>query len=352
MKRASLIAIVAVAAWAIAFSVWRTTPASYDFVALYASARLVATGHAAQLTDRDAILAVEHEARPERTRFLNNPNPPAVSALLAPLGLLPFDVAYPVMLTILVAALVAACLLLAPLVTREARGWLFLVAMLSPPTLIALVQGQTVPLILLAIALAMRAGGAWSGILLASTALRPQFLPLIALVAIVDRERRLPFVAGVALVALTSLALVGVAGMPGYLDLLTASAGELRPGDLGIAALLRRVAGGEDALQSIALSAVALVASAVLVLRAPREDRVPLAACLGLFAAPHALPHDGILAYPAVASAARTRAAARIWSGSGVLVSLLQQAGLPVASLWLLALALWRGRGRHSPTNF
>ncbi|MGH2491022.1 MAG: hypothetical protein ACRDF9_05885, partial [Candidatus Limnocylindria bacterium] len=135
------------AAWAIAFATWSVSPASFDFVALYSSARLVATGRASEVTDRNAILRMENETRPERTLFLNNPNPPVVSLLLAPLGFLPFEVAYAVMLTLLVAALAAAVMLLGALAPPEQRHRLFPFAMLAPPALIALVQGQTTPLI-------------------------------------------------------------------------------------------------------------------------------------------------------------------------------------------------------------
>jgi hypothetical protein len=344
VRRASLIAIVAAAAWSIAFVGWRTTPASFDFIALYASARLVATGHPSELGDRDAILAIEHETRPERTRFLNNPNPPAVSALLAPLGLLPYENAYAVMLTALVATLVATSFVLAPLVRREERAWLFPIAMLAPSSLIALIQGQTTPLILLAVAASLRARPGLSGLLLATTALRPQFLPLFALVALADRERRLPFLGGLLLIAVTSFALLGFAGIPGYIDLLTSSAAELRPGDLGIASLVRRLVGGEDALLSIALSGIALTAGAIAILRTPPERRTALATSWSLFAAPHALPHDGVLAYPAIATAARTAVATRVWAISGVAVSAIHQAGIPIASLWLLALSIWTSR--------
>lgn len=343
--------IAATAAWGIAFLGWRTSPASFDFIALYASARLVATGQAALVTDRDAILAVENATRPERTAFLNNPNPPAVSALLAPLGLLPFDVAYPAMLTLLVASLIASARLLAGLPVPGERPWLFAATLLAPPSLIALVQGQTTPLILLAVAGSLRAGPRWSGALLAATALRPQLLPLFALVALADRERRVPFVAGVTGVVAASLAVIGPSGVGGYLDLVGRSAAELRPGDLGVASLLRRAGGGEDALLSLTLSALALLAGAAVVLRAPRERRIAIASSWSIFAAPHALPHDGVVSYPAVADAARSRAAARAWAASGVAVSVIQIAGLPVASLWLLALSLWTARAPAGPTR-
>jgi glycosyl transferase family 87 len=341
VKRALVVATVAVIAWSIAFATWQSSPASYDFVALYASARLVATGHAADVTDRNSILAMETETRPERTRFLNNPNPPVVSLLLAPLGLLSFDAAYATMLAVLVAALVAAAFLLAPLAAADQRGRLFPFAMLAPPSLIALVQGQTTPLILLAVAASLRVSPRWSGLLLATTAMRPQFFPLFALVAVLDRERRWPFLAGVAAVVAVSFAVVGFAGIPGYIDLVTYSAAELRPVDMGVASLLRRFGAGEDALLSLLLSAVAMLAGAIMIVRERLAGRTVSASAWSLFAAPHALPHDAILCYPAVASRAQSTRATAWWVGTGMAVAVVHQAGLPIASIWLLALATW-----------
>jgi hypothetical protein len=339
--RALAILLVCAAAWGIAFATWSVAPASFDFIALYSSARLVATGHVADITDRQAILRMEHETLPERTVFLNNPNPPAVSLLLAPLGLLPFDVAYAVLLTMLVAALAAAALLLGALAPPEQSRRLFPFALLAPPALIALVQGQTTPLILLAVAGALRAPPRWSGLLLAVTAMRPQFLPLFAVAALLDRQRRWPFVAGVAAVVAVSFALVGPGGIPGYLDLVTYSAAELRPVDLGLASLIRRFGVGEDAVVSLAISAAALLAGAVAIIRQRGEDRVVRASTWSLFAAPHALPHDGILAYPTLGARSQTTRAAALWVVSGLAVAIVHQAGLPIASLWLLALAVW-----------
>jgi hypothetical protein len=344
VRRALAILVICAAAWAIAFATWSTSPASFDFVALYSSARLVATGRAAEVTDRGAILRMENETRPERTRFLNNPNPPVVSLLLAPLGLLPFEVAYAVMLTVLVAALAAATMLLGALAPPEQRHRLFPFAMLAPPALIALVQGQTTPLILLAVAGALRTPARWSGVLLGLIAMRPQFLPLFALVALLDRERRWPFVATVAALVLFSIALVGPAGIPGYIDLVTYSAAELRPVDLGLASLVRRFGAGEDAIVSLLISAVALVAGAVAIVRMRAEDRVERASTWSLFAAPHALPHDGILSYPTVAARSQTTRATALLIASGLAVSIVHQAGIPIASLWLIALALWPRR--------
>ncbi|HEY6958837.1 MAG TPA: glycosyltransferase family 87 protein [Candidatus Limnocylindria bacterium] len=340
MTRAIVCLGACVIAFAIAFAGWHASPASYDFLALYSSARLVATGHAADVADRDAILRVEHETRPERTLFLNNPNPPALSLVLAPLGALPFDVAYVLMLALLVAALAASAFLLAPLAPPGPRAWLFPFAMLAPASLIALVQGQTTPLVLLAIAASLRVAPRRSGLLVAAVAFRPQLLPIFAVVALVDRERRWPFVAGVTAIALVSLALIGPSGLPGYVDLVTSSAGELRPVDIGLPSLVRRVLGG-DAFVNLTVSAALMVIGAVAVMRLPRDTRVPAATAWSVLASPHALMHDGVIAYPAVAAVSRDTRGAAMWVGAGIGASIVQQAGLPVAALYLLALAIF-----------
>lgn len=346
MQRRVLAAVIATLAWGVAFATASSSPAAYDFVAIYASARLVATGQAAGVVDRDAILAAEHAALPERTEFLSNPNPPVVSLLLAPLGLLPYTIAYAVMLTLLVVALAGSAYLLAALVPADGRSRLYPFAMLAPTSLIALAEGQTTPLILLAIAAALRAPPRWSGALLGATALRPQFLPLFAVVALLDRERRWPFLGTVAALAGVSLALIGPSGVPGYLGLLSTSAAELRPVDIGLASLVRRFAGGEDAIASLALSAIALVIGAVTVARTARERRVAVASSWALVAAPHALLHDGVLCYPAVAAAARSARDTWRMLASGMLAGVVHQAGLPIASLWLVWLSLYaRVRG-------
>src|SRR5439155_3321385 len=215
-------------------------------------------------------------------------------------------------------------------------------AILAPPSLIALAEGQTTPFVLLAVAASLRAPPLWSGALLGLTAFRPQFLPLFALVAILERRRAIGFVAATAAVALVSLATVGVEGMRRYPDLLTRIAAELRPGELGLAALVRRVAGGDDLVLNTALALVMYALGAIVVLARSRmfTTRAVDASTWSILAAPHALLHDGVMAYPAVARAATTTGATFFWVGSGIAVALIQQAGIPVAPLWLLALWL------------
>ena len=339
-------AVLAAAAWLIAFVTWSSEPAGYDFVALYSAARLVATGAASSVTDAGALLAMEHATLPERTILLNDPNPPALALLMAPLGALPLVPAYAIWAALGAAALATAAYLLGRLAEPGQRVRLFPFAMLAPPSLIALAEGQTTPFVLLAVAASLRAPPFWSGALLGLAAFRPQLLPLFALVALTERRRALGLVAMTALVALASLATVGVDGMARYPDLLTRVATELRPGELGLAALVRRVVGGDDIVMNAALAVVLYALGTVAVLFRSRmfTTRTVDASTWSILAAPHALLHDGVMAYPAVAQAATTTRATVLWVGTGIAVALIQQAGVPLAPLWLLAMWWWARR--------
>jgi len=341
--RVLAILVLCAAAWLIGWVTQRSEPAGFDFIAIYASARLVATGNPAGVVDREAIFAVERATLSERTIFANNANPPALSLALAPIGALPYDVAYAVMLTLSVAALTASAFLLAPLAAADQRLRVFPFALLAPPSTIALAQGQTTPLMLLVISMSLRAPPAASGALLGLLALRPQLLPLFAVIALADRQRRLPFMLVAFGIGLVSLFMVGPEGVIRYLDLLAPQAAELGPGELGLAALLRRAGVGafDPALASLALSTVAVLVAAVFVLRTRAECRMEVAAPATLLSTPHALLHDAILVFPAIAARARTTRSTVIWVGTGLVAVLLHEAGVPVVPLWLLALLLW-----------
>lgn len=335
--------MLAATAWSIAFVTWSTEPAGYDFVAFYAAARLVATGAASSVTDADALLAMEHAALPQRTIFLNDPNPPALALLMAPLGALPIVPAYAIWTALSAAALAAAAFLLGRLADPRQRMRLLPFGILAPPSLVALAEGQTTPFVLLAVAASLRAPPFWSGALLGLAAFRPQLLPLFALVALTERRRAIGLLATTILVGLVSLATVGFEGMARYPDLLTRAATELRPGELGLAALVRRVLGGEDLVLNTALAVViyAIAAGAVFIRSRMFTTRAVDASVWSILAAPHALLHDGVMAYPAVARAATSTGATVLWVGTGIAVALVQQAGIPVAPLWLLAIWKW-----------
>ena len=292
------------------------------------------------MTDADALLAMEHAALPQRTIFLNDPNPPALALLMAPLGALPIVPAYAIWAALGAIALAAATFLLGRLADRRQRMRLLPFGILAPPSLIALAEGQTTPFVLLAVAASLRVPPFWSGALLGLAAFRPQLLPLFALIALTERRRAIGLLVTTALVGLVSLATVGFEGMRRYPDLLTRAATELRPGELGLAALVRRVVGGEDLVLNTVLALViyAIGALAVLVRSRMITNRTVDASTWSVLAAPHALLHDGVMAYPAVALAATTTGATALWVGTGIAVALIQQAGIPLAPVWLLAI--------------
>jgi hypothetical protein len=311
----------------------------------------VATGAPSSVTDADALFAMEHAALPERTIFLNNPNPPALALLMAPLGALPLVPAYAIWAALGAVALAAAAYFLGRLADPRQRMRLLPFAILAPPSLIALTEGQTTPFVLLAVAASLRAPPLWSGALLGLAAFRPQFLPLFALVALTERRRAIGLVITTAAVALVSLGTVGFDGMARYPDLLTRIATELRPGELGLAALVRRIFGGEEIVLNAALAVVlyAVGAGAIFIRSRMFTMRTVDASLWSILAAPHALLHDGVMAYPAVANAATSTRATVIWVGTGIAVALIQQAGIPVAPFWLLALWWFSIRGGPNP---
>jgi hypothetical protein len=115
---------------------------------------------------------------------------------------------------------------------------------------------------------------------------------------------------------------------------------------------VRRVAGGESLILNAALAVViyGVAAGAVLARSRAFTTRTVDASTWSILAAPHALLHDGVMAYPAVAQSATTTRATALWAGTGIGVALVQQAGIPLAPLWLLALWFW-GRGRREPAG-
>lgn len=331
------IAVLAVAlaaiAWTIGLAGHYTQPARLDFVALYAGARLVATGRGSLVTDADALLAIEREVQPARTVLLNNPNLPALSGVLAPLGLLPYDAAFVVMLTLSALALAAAALLMLPLTGYRGRGRLLLFVMLAPPSIIALVQGQTTPFVLLCLVASLRRDGFVSGLLLGAIALRPQLLPLLAVASLHDRARALGLLVACAVVGLLSLAVAGPEGLARYPERLAYAAAEVGLGEVSLPALARRA--GVEPLTALLGGALLTAAAVPFAFRRPAGSAVA-----ALVAAPHALLHDLVFAYPALVAATSTAPAAWGLALAVVAGTLLQLAGVPAMQLILPVLAI------------
>jgi hypothetical protein len=341
LRQIALVAVALVLSTSLAFALEQVAPGAFDFIGIYASAHLVATGHGASVADAEAIRATVGAIEPRRVDVLNNANLPVTSLLLAPLGLLPFGTAYVVMLAIDALALAASGLLLA----RGATKWLVAsFILLAPPSIIALAHGQTTPLVFLGLVASQRLSGVASGLALGSAVLRPQILPLYAILALGDRGRVAGLAVAVAAAAGISLAVIGTAGVPGYLAIVLASASERGNDELGLAALVQRIGLGAvaPAITALVLSLLLLAVGAVAVLRA--RDRFASAGVWALLAAPHALLHDLVFAYPAV-DRGRAPLTALV-AATGIVALLLQLLGLPLLNVWLLGLALLAGRDR------
>lgn len=331
------------AAWTVAYLVHRTEPAGFDFVALYAAARLVATGRGALVTDAEALLMVEREVQPARTLLLNNPNVPALSGLLAPLGTLPYEAAFVVMLTLSTVALILSALLIAPLAAAPQRVRLLLFAFL--PSLVALVQGQTTPLVLLGVAASLRTSGFTSGLLLGAIAFRPQLLPLLLLAGLRDRSRALGLLAAGLAVGLVSLLVAGPDGLARYPERLASAAAEIGANEISLPALARRL--GVDALFALAGGALLTAIAAPFVIRAHHPVASGLVAAL--LAAPHALLHDVVFAYPALARASTSTRATWGWGVAVTAGTIAQLLGFPAMQLVLGVLVIGTLRRSGQP---
>jgi len=328
---------------AIFASVAATSIGSLDFVALYSAARLVLLGRGAAVVDQSAILEIEHLVAPDRLALLPFVHPPVVAVILAPLAALPLAVAYAVMVAIGAGALVAAALLLAPLAQAGQRRVLLAFAILAPSSTFALAQGQTSPLILLAVAASGRVSPYARGLLLGLTWLRPQIAPVFAVAALTDRRSALGMGTSAALIAVASVALVGIQGASSYIAQLAGAFDWSVTGALGLERSIGwtgiAVATGAGPI-GVVLAVASLALAVVLVIRAREQQRLVLAGPWSLLASPHALLHDAVLAYPAVAALATTRGHVALWCASGVGLAAVQLAGVPLLVLWLLALGV------------
>ncbi len=321
-----------VAAGVLAFAV--AEPARMDFVAQYAAARLVLSGHAASILRPDEILAAEHAAAPARTALLPFVQVPAVAFLLSPLAMLPFRGAFIVM-AIVDALLVAAALALLP---RDGGSRVLLFA--APPTAIAVAQGQLTPVVLLLVALALRLGPRGAGVALGLTLIRPQTAPLVVFAGLIDPARRVWTVIGAAAVVALSALVVGVDGLARYAVIIADASSWTIAGTLGLSGSigwsgLARIIGVP--WLGLVLPAVCLVAGAVATLRAPARDRASTSALWSLLATPHVLMHDAVLAYPAVLVISSPR---RPWDVGSTTAWLAHVLLVPAGVLWSLVVAV------------
>jgi hypothetical protein len=309
-----------------------------DFIAQYAAAALVRSGHGGAVLDPAAVQAAEHAAAPERVALLPFVQPPAIALLLAPVAALPFEIAFAV-----VAALDAALIVVAVALLRPRLGLLGIVALLlAPPAVVAVAQGQTAPLVLLLVAVSVRSRAGPAGLALGLTLLRPQTAALLIVAGLLDPARRVWTILGAALVVGASSVVVGVDGIARYVSVLADASLWSTTGELG----LGRAIGWSGLASAIGWSGLAvagpivgLMAGVIAVARAAPDARAEVAAAWALVASPHVLMHDGLLAYPALIAIASRRGA---WDVIAVAIWLEHVLAAPVAVLWSLTLAVVR----------
>ena len=361
-----------------------------DFTGLYAAGKIVRNGEGNRLYDLDlqyqrqltfaSHVTIRHGALP----YLH---PPFETLLFAPLSLLPYTMAYLVWNGVSLAILAWAMVMLRPhlpLLQTSNLGLWVLLSIAYFPIFICLLQGQDMPLLLLAVAGAYVSLQArkyfWAGCWLGLGLFRPQLiLPLFFIILLGQtgsRQRWLKSItmlsAGLGLVALLECAAsVAVSGWnefrsyPKYVWMLEANHGygAIMPADMpnirGLVAVLLPD-GGRGALLAIAGISMAILILAGLVFRRLQRTRnLGLAFSSALVAAVltsyHAFMYDlallwwvslFVLSY--VADAAREPAAVSRWltlAPVGVLFStpLLMVLWLRLGRLDVLApvLALW-----------
>ena len=313
-----------------------------DFTAFYVGGTLLREGHTGDLYN-EAIQQPLHSAliAPDREGNLPFVNTPVAAVLVLPVTALPLAVAYRLWgileLAILVLAVVLAIRSVewppeTPRVWKVAAG---AAALASMGTLTTVIQAQWTPILALGIVLAYRA---WKGghqatgaaLLVVSAGIAKPHLALGLLAFLLGWRRRrviLGAVAGVAGLTLASLALVGPAGIAGFIKILAGSTTRWELASMvSFIGVVGSLFGSGVAAHLISL-AITLVACAVAVWLGAlvRRDSSRLdtalvgAALLSLVASPHAYPDDLVMLAPVmvigVAAAARrmTSSATLVW---------------------------------------
>ncbi|MGA8633663.1 MAG: glycosyltransferase family 87 protein [Candidatus Dormiibacterota bacterium] len=329
-----------------------------DFSASYVAALLVRSGDGAQLYDQPDEHARHLSLLPAGT-VINLPfiTPPTTALLALPFTALDPGTAFRVWSVIelvLLGLAVWVAIRAGPWpagIGRPARLATLLMALAAGGTYAFLLLGQIDGIAALGLAVAYAAwrrdrpasAGFWLAIAFAAT--KPHLAVGLGVWLLARRDWRAlgGAVAGCAVAAAVSLALVGPAGLAGFVSALGFAAGNT-PGasTLGFPGLVASwLGGGTDAVVvGLFGSLVALIACSVLGSRSrgnPGTLEVSLAgaAALSLLASPHLLPHDLVILAPAFAWCMARAAAvdARPWPGLFSIRLIAAWAGLGVLTL-------------------
>jgi hypothetical protein len=337
--------IIAIAgALLIAYAVIWTQVSSFDvgrsdFTAFYVGGTLLREGHTGDLYSQAVQQPLHSELiAPDREGDLPFVNTPVAAALVLPVTFLPLAAAYRVWSVLELAVLVIAVVLAVravewpagtPRLWKAAAGAAALAGM---GTWTMFVQAQWTPLLALGLVLAYRS---WKGghmatgaaVLVVSAGIAKPHLALGLLAFLLGWRRRrviIGAVAGAAGLALASVALVGPAGVAGFVSILASSTTRWELATMvSFIGVVGSVFGNGMAahLIGLAVSLLACAAAAWLgttVRRDPSRLDTALAgaAVLSLIASPHAYPDDLVMLAPALViafAAAARRARSTVW---------------------------------------
>ena len=296
-----------------------------DFLGIWAGAVLAGSG---RLYDAAAARQVLEERTGMSGEAMQFVRPPFYAALLYPLGRLPYRAAYALWELMSLAA-VAGFLALWP---GPGREWLGVAAAWSVPLWMAVANGQDVPMLLLAVALAARWAEKYparAGAALALCAVKFHLFALAALVPVLGRRWRMLAGAAAVVAALAGLGFAA-AGAAWPVELMrAATAGRVNPRPDLMVSLYGMVARfGLSVWVAAALSAVAVVCTVVILRRERVEMGLALALMGGVLIGGHAWVHDAALLLPALVGAA---VRLRNWVGSAAILLL-----TPLPYAWLL----------------
>jgi hypothetical protein len=194
----------------------------HDFLCIYTGAWMVAHGRAAVLYDPAAQLAFQRDVIHSTSGLMPYIRPPFYALALAPLGLLPYDMAFVVWVSGQILLLVG-CWVWA---SRRFGPRAALIGSIFMPTALGIAHGQdcVFPLALLIVSytLAEREKPAASGLVLGAMLVKFHLILLWPLgLALRHRWKMMGgFVAAAALLGAVSLSMVGISGLHSYLTLL------------------------------------------------------------------------------------------------------------------------------------
>jgi hypothetical protein len=293
-----------------------------DFAPLQVAGVIVRSGDAAHLYDpvrQTQVYAVVTQGNHPGTLFFIHA--PIAAVLLLPFSLAGLDGAFRAwglaQLLCLVAAAVIAARSAPPVRHGAALTALAsAVALAVPSTMLMLLEGQDVgvPALLLACAyMAMRRrrpGVAGAALAVAALAGKPHLFLGLAVWIVFWGDRRLIVgaVAGAAAATAVSLAVVGPAGVAGFVSALLSGRSDFPNSQESVAGLFSAWTGGglKATVPAALATAVALVVVAFASRRGgagrmPLEASLAIATVLSLLCAPHLYPHDMALLVPVFA---------------------------------------------------